>query len=204
LSEFRQSGITRPEAIGIASGVFFMAFFGALWGLMSTGYLSGGAQIAAFVLIGVVTLGLVAAGVTIVRYANTLPDWLSSREGEQGSRTFIYFGIVFGVEFALIAVIAFWLARLQAFPFISAAVALIVGIHFFPLARLFRVPGYWITGAALCILALVAIAGLLLDLPLDGESPYHWSLFVGIGATLVLWLTGGYIAVIGLHLWQRP
>jgi hypothetical protein len=38
--------------VGIASGVFFMALFGALWGLMSAGYLSGGVQIVVFVLVG--------------------------------------------------------------------------------------------------------------------------------------------------------
>lgn len=148
------------------------------------------------------TFGLAAAGVAILRHAKTLPDWLSPWEAEQGGCISTYFGIVFGVEFALIAVVAIWLSRLQAYPFIPAAVALIVGIHFFPLARLFRVPGYWITGALLCALALAAIAGLSLSLPLDGASPYHWSLFVGIGATMVLWLTGGYVAGIGLHLWQ--
>ncbi len=202
MSEIRRSRMTRPEAVGIASGLFFMALFGAMWGLMSTGYLRGGVQIAAFVLIGIVTLGLGAAGVAILRHAKTLPDWLSPREEEQGRHISTYFGIVFGTEFALIAVVAIWLSRLQAYPYIPAAVALIVGIHFFPLARLFRVPGYWITGTLLCLLSLAAIAGLALGIPLDGASPYHWTLFVGIGATLVLWLTGGYIARMGLHVWQ--
>jgi hypothetical protein len=203
LTNIHRSDITRPEAAGIASGVFFMALFGALWGLVSAGYLSGGVQILAFVLVGVVTLGLAAAGAGILRQAKSLPDSLSAQEAEQGGRISTYFGVVFGVEFALIAVVAIWLSRIHAYPMIPAAVALIVGIHFFPLARLFGVPGYWITGALLCALALAAIAGLSLSLPLDGASPYHWSLFVGIGATLVLWLTAGYVAGTGLRLWQR-
>jgi Family of unknown function (DUF7010) len=194
--------MTRPEAGGIASGVFFMALFGALWGLMSAGYLSGGVQIAAFVLVGVVTLGLVAAGTAILRHAKSLPDSPSPGEAAQDNHISTYFGIIFGVEFGLIAVVAIWLSRIQAAAFIPPAIALIVGIHFFPLARLFRVPGYWITGALLCALALAALVGLLLGLPLDGTSPDHWSLFVGMGATLVLWITGGYIAWMGLHPWQ--
>jgi hypothetical protein len=159
MSEIGRSDLTRPEVMGIASGVFFMALFGALWGMESASFVSGGVQIAAFVLVGVVTLGLVAAGAAILRYAMTLPDWLSPQEAEQGGHISTYFGIVFGIEFVLIAVVAFWLSRLQAYPFIPAAVALIVGLHFFPLARLFHLSGYWITGALLCALALVAIAG---------------------------------------------
>ena len=199
MTNIRRSGMSRAEAVGIASGVFFMALFGALWGLMSTGYFSGGVKIAAFVVIGLVTLGLAAAGGAILRQAKTLPNWQSPQEEEQGRHIATYFGLVFGAEFALIAVVAFWLSRIQAYPFIPAAVALIVGIHFFPLARLFSVPGYWITGVLLCVMALAAIAGLSLGLPLDGASLYSWSLFVCIGATLVLWLTGGYVAWMGLQ-----
>jgi hypothetical protein len=46
-----------------------------------------------------------------------------------------------------------------------------------------------VTGTLLCVLALIALGALLSGLPLAGPSPYNWSLFVGIGATLVLWLT---------------
>ena len=48
------------------------------------------------------------------------------------------------------------------------------------------------------MLALIALVALLLGLPLAGSSPYNWSLFVGIGATLILWLTGLAIARLGL------
>jgi hypothetical protein len=77
--------------------------------------------------------------------------------------------------------------------------SLIVGIHFFPLSRLFRVPAYTITGGLLSVLALFALTALMLGLPIAGSSPYNWSLFVGIGTTLILWLTAAYIVQFGFR-----
>jgi hypothetical protein len=34
--------------------------------------------------------------------------------------------------------------------------------------------------------ALIALVALLLGLPIGGPDPYNWSLFVGIGVTVVL------------------
>jgi hypothetical protein len=87
---------------------------------------------------------------------------------------------------------------MQASQFIPPAIALIVGLHFLPLARLFRVTFYYITGVLLCVLALVAIIALIRGLPIAGPSPYNWSLVVGIGATLILWLTALVVSWQGL------
>ncbi len=112
----------------------------------------------------------------------------------------MWFGIVFGTEILLIALANILLSTFQVDRFIPPATALIVGIHFVPLARLFRVPMYYITGALLIMLALVA---LLLGLQIAGPSPYNWSLFVGVGTTLILWLTVLYITRFGLRIMQQ-
>jgi hypothetical protein len=58
---------------------------------------------------------------------------------------------------------------------------------------------YYLTGVLLSVLALVAMIALLLGLPIAGPSPYNWSLFVGFGTTLVLWLTALYITRFGFR-----
>jgi len=115
----------------------------------------------------------------------------------------MWFGIVFGTEILLIALANILLSTFQVDRFIPPATALIVGIHFVPLARLFRVPMYYITGALLIMLALVALVALLLGLQIAGSSPYNWSLFVGVGTTLILWLTVLYITRFGLRIMQQ-
>lgn len=105
--------------------------------------------------------------------------------------------------FQLIALASILLSIFQLDRFIAPATALIVGIHFFPLARLFRVPTYYITGVLLSLLGLVALLALLLGLSIAGPSPYNWSLFVGIGVTLVLWLTAASVSRFGLRVMRQ-
>jgi hypothetical protein len=64
-----------------------------------------------------------------------------------GKRIAMWLGIIFGIEIVLIALASILLSVFQADRFIAPTAALIVGIHFFPLARLFRVPVYYLTGA---------------------------------------------------------
>jgi hypothetical protein len=125
----------------------------------------------------------------LIRYARSLPETTSPEESAAGKKIGMWFGIVFGLEALLIALTSIVLGRLQADRFIPPAIALIVGLHFLPLARLFRVTFYYITGALLSVLALAVIIALMRGLPIAGPSPYNWSLVVGIGATLILWLT---------------
>ncbi len=194
----QRPNLSRPAVMGIASGIFFMAFFGALWGLMSAGFMDSVVQPVAFVVIGLVTLVFLGLVVMLVRYARSLPETTSSEETAAGKKIGMWFGIIFGLEALLIALTSIVLGRLQASQFIPPAIALIVGFHFLPLARLFRVAFYYVTGILLCVMALVAIIALMCGVPMGGPSPYTWSLLVGIGATLILWLTALVVSWQGL------
>jgi hypothetical protein len=55
--------LPRPAVLGIASGIFFLTFFGAFWGFTSAALLSGPSQVVAFLLVGLVTLGFFVMGV---------------------------------------------------------------------------------------------------------------------------------------------
>jgi hypothetical protein len=82
-------------------------------------------------------------------------------------------------------------------------IALIVGLHFLPLAGLFSARAYYFTGALLSLLALIAIVALLLGVQLVGPSPNNWSLFVNMGAALVLWLTLLYVSRFAVRLMRQ-
>jgi hypothetical protein len=195
--------LSRPAVQGIASGIFFMAFFGAFWGFTSASFLSSAFQSVAFVLVGLVTLGFVGMVGILLRYAHALPKTVSPEDAALGKRIGIWFGIVFGIEIVLIALASTLLSTFQLDRFITPAIALIVGIHFFPLARLFRVPTYAMTGVLFSVLALVALLALLLGLPIAGPSPYNWSVFVGVGVTFALWLTAISVTRFGLRVMRQ-
>jgi hypothetical protein len=181
--------LSRMAVWGVASGIFFLTFFGAIWGLAGTAFLHGIVRISALVLIGHVTLVFLSVGGMLLRYARSLPQTVMPEEATTGKRIGIWFGIVFGAEAVLIALASTLLSTFRADHFIAPVVALIVGLHFLPLAGLFSVRMYYLTGALLCLLALIAIVALLLGVQLADPSPDSWSLFVSVGAALTLWLT---------------
>jgi len=101
-------------------------------------------------------------------------------EAAKGKRDGMIFGLIFGAEGALIGLSSALLARFDYGVWIPIAAALIVGLHFIPLARLFKVPLYYWTGG-LCILAVLACS-----LIRDAGARV---LCAGLSMAAVLWLT---------------
>lgn len=100
-------------------------------------------------------------------------------------------GIASAVEGVAIFAAVTVLVNLGRRDLIAPAVAIIVGVHFLPLARWFPAPIYYLTAA---LLVAVGMAGAgVQDLPAR-------VLTVGIGAAAVLWLSCG---VVLLHAHQR-
>jgi hypothetical protein len=195
--------LPRPAVQGIATGIFFMAFFGGFWGFTSAAFMSGAFQVVTIFLVGLVTAGFLSIVSILLKYARSLPKTVSPEDKAMGKRIGIWFGIVFGLEFVLIALASILLSTFQLDRFIAPVIALIVGLHFLPLARLFRISTYYVTGVLLSTLALIAIVALIVGLTIAGPSPYNWSLVVGIGVTLILWLTGCSVARFGLRVMRQ-
>ena len=163
----------REDLIGRATGAMVMALFGLLWALGCAGVLVAGA-LGPILLASsaVVTAILVAASLRLRRAAQrALPsETRSSRRAAVPAHAdlirwrFRLVGVVqgLGIGIAVFACVRFGRPEL-----IPAAAALIVGLHFFPLAPLFRVPLYYATGAALC---LVAAATPITALPLGAPT----------------------------------
>ena len=59
---FQRVEFPRPAVFGIASGIFFMAFFGAYWGFISAVFMNSPFQFIAFLVVGLVTLVLFGIG----------------------------------------------------------------------------------------------------------------------------------------------
>ena len=62
-----------------------------------------------------------------------------------------------------------------------------VGLHFLPLTAVFGVRLYYLTGALIFIPAVVAAVALLTGVTLD--SPFGWSVAVGLATASILWAT---------------
>lgn len=98
---FRGTEFPRPAVLGIASGIFFMAFFGAFWDFTSAVSMNGPFQFIAFLVTGLVTLVFLGITGIILKYALSLPGTLSQEDTTEAKRIWMWFGIIFGIEFLL-------------------------------------------------------------------------------------------------------
>lgn len=102
------------------------------------------------------------------------------------SRARAFTGVVI-VELMTIAVTVVVLSALDAAAFIPGAVALVVGAHFFALAKVFDLPLYRLTGSWLCVVAVGALGTSVFDGP-AGQA------VAGTGAATALWTTAWALA----------
>ena len=96
------------------------------------------------------------------------------------------FATVVIVEAVTIAAAVAVLVALDAPAFVPGAVALVVGVHFFALAKVFALPLYHLTGGWLCLVAVVALGVAAVDAP-AGQA------VAGIGSAAGLWATAWVI-----------
>jgi len=150
--------------------------FGALWAIR--GLTALGAP--AWTWAGPVVLG---AGVAAwcLRVARTMP----ARSPAERRRVARLVGVWSAAEGALIVAVDNLLANTGRAHDVLPATAVVVGLHFLPLARGIPQPAYCATGAALLV---PGIAGPAL------ADPYAWAL-AGFGGALVPWLASVGISV---------
>ncbi len=128
-------------------------------------------------------VGMLVFGLVLTRAIHNTPVG-SGPSASERHRIRRRFGVVVAAEFLGIGIVIFAGVRTQHQAFIWPLSLIIVGLHFLPLARLFRVPRYNVTGVLLCAIPLSAI----LLLPRTARIGYAQSRFVmpPLGCALVL------------------
>jgi hypothetical protein len=164
---------------GRGIGVMFLAFFGSWWMAAGLNTVPG---MKTSVLMGVVLigLGLFAAGWRQLRRARqNTPTHAVVDASIEAHRTKVFRNVNIA-QWSACGVLVVILNILQLGEWIVPGIMLIVGLHFFPLAKLFRYKAHYITGAALIALAVgypfVTAGG-----PASAVGP--------IGAALILWVS---------------
>jgi hypothetical protein len=181
------SGDARSSARGYASGALIVSLFGALWALFTFPALGSAQRLLLLVLVVAVTAPLAVQAVRLLRRSGRLPSD-SSPEARARGRTARrrYLAVVAG-EFIVIFLAANVLGSAGLAPLIPPVIALVVGLHFLPLAAVFRVRLYYLTGALISIPAAVAAVALLMGVTLG--NPFGWPVVVGVATAAVLWAT---------------
>jgi hypothetical protein len=154
------------------SAIVFMAGFAAVWWVMGLGTHAP---------IGQLAVGPIVSAVMIL-FARLRLKALPSPPAAMAARGRRIIGWALGGEGLAIALVSNLMVGRGLIAFIVPAVAIIVGLHFLPLAKLFKVKIYYAVGV---LITLAGIAGLLIDAP-------HRTLVTGLSAAVLLWLTCVY------------
>ncbi|MDQ0229155.1 DUF7010 family protein [Metabacillus malikii] len=194
------STISGTEVRETASGVFFMAFFGTLWAYTGIMGLQGWGV--ALLLVAAIAIGIVLflGGVLLIHGSRRLTSQVPKVDLSQKKRTTFRFNIIFAAEGLAIAIAIAVCHATQRIELLPIVIAMIVGVHFIPLAHLFKVRLYYVTGILLCLLAIMTLLFVPLKLTMGGHKINAFMSVVGFGSAIIIWGTGLAIWLIGSRL----
>ena len=182
----------RRRSIGLAGSAIWLIDISALfiiWSLIAIGTpLAVQILIVSVIIISV----LIIIGIITLRSAIRLPVIIEPRtpeEQQMGRR----FARVAGAEVLAFILVNPVIGAMGCYKLMPSLNLIIVGIHFIPLAKIFRVPRYNITGILFCIIPLIT----LIAIPKTAETGHTlaWYVVPGISCGVVAILT----AIAGLR-----
>jgi len=190
---------TKPHIIpdaavkGIASGLFLMALFTFLWSGIAFGGLNGTVYHWLLLLFPVLAMIFVFKGITLLKMAKFFPKVTSEADIAEEKKMGKWFGIIFGAEGLLIFIGINIVVNLGYPDLVIPTIALVVGLHFYPLAKVFkRTIDYYLATWA----TLIAICGFVFTL--NKTMPVNYiQAFVGIGIAVATTGYGIYMIAAG-------
>jgi len=179
---------TANQLAGRAIGSLFFAGFGALWlflSLYAREMLNAGTVLS--VLLGLALL--LGATVPVFREARR---WPRVPDDPAMGRAFAW---VNAIQWTAVAIVAFSFAKFHIDAYVLSAITAIVGLHMFPLARLFRYPLHYVTGGLLTAWGAASAA----LLPVE-----HMQGITAFGTGLILWVSAAVTLVLAMQAARQP
>lgn len=181
--------LPKAAVISAANGMMFMTFFGALWGFIGIIGSHGIANPWLLVFCSIVTVVLACGSLVLFGKGRHLTNNVTSEDRAHWKNVNKKFILVFALEGIAIAIASVICNMTDRFELFFPIMAIIVGVHFFPLAQLFRVYFYHVTGAVLCALGIIAFF-IPLNATIAGVALIARSMFIGLSSAVTLWATG--------------
>lgn len=193
------STTSRAYALGLGSAALIMTFFAlAWWGIASQG-VSDRWALPYWLAVYAISLAILAVALLYFRAARKLPRDRSPESVAQGKamgrQLGIRFGIIFGLEFIIAAAASIILQVINHPEYFFPVLAIIVGAHFLPLASIFQVRAYYVTGICLCLVGGIVLLATPSTATLG--SARVWDVLPGLLCGPILWLTAIVILVRG-------
>jgi MFS family permease len=185
----KQHVIPASAIRGIATGLLMMAFFTGLWSGIAFGGLQSSILRFTLIIFLILIILFVFTGIRFFRIAKLFPESLSAEDVAERKKMGKWFGIIFGVEGLGIFLAVNIVINLGHPDLIIPAIALVVGLHFYPMAKIFkRKIDYWLATWA----TLIAVCGIIFALNKTLPSQDVLT-FVGVGIALATSSYGIYM-----------
>ena len=183
--EKQQKLVPAAAVKGVASGLYMMAVFTLVWTGIAYQGLRGSAYALVLVVFVVFAVTFIVKGSAIYKLAKLFPGIETEEEKAEEKRMSKWFAIIFGAEGLLIFIAANVVINLKHPELVIPAIALVVGLHFFPLARVFkRTVDYYLATWS----TIIAVAAIVMSLEKTLSEPGIFA-FTGIGLAVA---TSGY------------
>jgi hypothetical protein len=186
--------IPRIAITSIAAGLLMMAFFTTMWAGIAYGSLRHG--IILLILFGSIIIMFISFAIYLFGISKRFPKLESEADKAEGKRAGKWFGIIFGAEGLGIFVAINVVVNLGHADLTIPAIALVVGLHFYPLAKIFKRTIDYYLATWTTIIAIIAIVLILKKV----YPPANVDAFVGIGTAMATSCYGLYMIYTGKRL----
>jgi hypothetical protein len=134
----------------------------------------------------VAAAALIFFGIKMMRVVLQLPHMTDAQPSE-GRRIRHQFATIVAAEFAGFAIVNLICGMTHHWKFIEPLALIVVGLHFLPLARLFKVPRYNVMGVLFCAIPILT----MLFIPRTMQVGYalSWYVIPPVGCALVCFVT---------------
>lgn len=154
--------LSKKARAGILQAVFMLAFFTVFWAV----FLFWGFYVTVFSILGCAVLVGIAVfifcqGIQANRTLRSLPDGPADPDDRRAQRRW---NIIASVQGCTIGVVCAVLGSLGLYMYIVPAVALIVGIHYFPLGAMYHTAIHAVMGVGVVLIAVFGIISQALGL----------------------------------------
>ena len=174
----------------VATGLFMMTVFTFIW----TGIAYGAGLLENPLRFGLIIFLLcmilfIVQGIRFLGIAKKYPSIQTTADAAEGKKMGMWFGIIFGAEGLFIFLTITLVRNLGHEDLIIPAIALVVGLHFYPMAKIFnRKIDYWLATWS----TVVAIAGIFFIVK-KTFLPENIYAFIGIGMAITTTCYGLYM-----------
>jgi hypothetical protein len=162
---------------GIATGLILMALFTTMWAGIANGGLHGKDHYAVITVFSLFTLAFISYSIRLFIVSKKFPKFTTEEDRLEGKRFSKSYGIIFGIEGTAIPLVCVLLSVTANQQFILPAIALIVGLHFYPMAKIFHRKLDYYLATWTCLVALVSLFSMIkFSEPITQIQP-----FLGVG-----------------------